>query len=1001
MKILRLRLAGFGPYKSEQLIDFEQFDADGIFLITGKTGAGKSSILDAICFALYAQVPRFEGSELSLRSDHCAPEDPTFVELVFSLGGQNYRIYRTPRYTRAKKRGGGTTVSQPDAVLEVRRGKDWIGVAARPVDVGNELARILPLKVDQFLQVILLAQNRFQKFLLAKTDDRRTVLRTLFGTSRFEQLEAALILRRKTVDGQLASVMRTLEDRAASAATQLRNGDAPVAPDLAWFEGGLTELHGELAAAKLQSDRAARALVTAVACQKEVDDIARRQARRDAALSRLSALDDAREAIDAERDALQAAARAARVWPQVRAAEQSAADLTTARVAEADARTHRVALAGAPGSLGTGDDGGFADSDTIEDVRGRLDGLLGRLGTLGDALGDEQRLPVLDTEIATLAAAEQIAASDLADAQARIDLLPDQIDVVETELAETTILAAGEGSATADEARATAALAAAHLVVDFTQELRRAETHATAASVANTAAAAQYEKLLAARFAGFSTELASLLVPGIPCSVCGAAEHPHPAQDLSDPITEADLEDARVSMTALQQDLAAAHTTMQTAGARLASAQATAGDQSVAELSVAVDSAALTLRRTRAAAARRADLAGTVVTLRCELKSAAAGLMALRTRRDAALSAHTDRTSHRATIADRVAVHRGGFSSIREQVAQLEQQRDAHRRLVEAMALVRERADADTAAGRSLAAQLRDEHFETAAVVSAARLTVAEITRRETLVRLHDDGLAAAQDTLADTELIGLPVEPVDRAPAEALLSEAHDARANALTEHSSLAERAGQLATVVADARRQFTTSAALLVEQKQVRGLADAVHGDEPNTKRMRLESFVLAAQLEEIVAAANLRLRTMSSGRYTLQHDDTAEFRGTQSGLGLAILDEHTGRARATHSLSGGETFLASLALALGLAEVVTNQAGGITLDTLFVDEGFGSLDSETLETAMGTLDTLRAGGRTIGLISHVESMKEQIHARLSIVVTDQGDSVISGQRVKPTR
>jgi DNA repair protein SbcC/Rad50 len=158
------------------------------------------------------------------------------------------------------------------------------------------------------------------------------------------------------------------------------------------------------------------------------------------------------------------------------------------------------------------------------------------------------------------------------------------------------------------------------------------------------------------------------------------------------------------------------------------------------------------------------------------------------------------------------------------------------------------------------------------------------------------------------------------------------------------------------------------------------------------MRLESFVLAAELEEIVAAANARLAQMSGGRYLLEHSDERAARGAQSGLGLAILDQHTGVARPTQSLSGGETFLASLALALGLAEVVTGRAGGITLDTLFIDEGFGSLDSETLEIAMDTLDALRAGGRTIGLISHVEAMREQIPARLQVDVADGGWSVI---------
>ncbi|HSP52700.1 MAG TPA: SMC family ATPase, partial [Cryobacterium sp.] len=189
MKIKRLRIAGFGPYKNEQVIDFERFDADGIFLITGKTGAGKSSILDAVCFALYGSVPRYEGTESQLRSDHCEPDDPTFVELEFSLKENDYRIYRTPKFEKNKKRGLGTTMSPPDARLDIRDLRDglgasgssgtsgvtgagadgWRSVATRPVDVGHELSSILPLKQDQFLQVILLAQNRFQRFLLAKT----------------------------------------------------------------------------------------------------------------------------------------------------------------------------------------------------------------------------------------------------------------------------------------------------------------------------------------------------------------------------------------------------------------------------------------------------------------------------------------------------------------------------------------------------------------------------------------------------------------------------------------------------------------------------------------------------------------------------------------------------------------------------------------------------------------------------------------------------------------
>ena len=205
-------------------------------------------------------------------------------------------------------------------------------------------------------------------------------------------------------------------------------------------------------------------------------------------------------------------------------------------------------------------------------------------------------------------------------------------------------------------------------------------------------------------------------------------------------------------------------------------------------------------------------------------------------------------------------------------------------------------------------------------------------------------------------------------------------------------AATAARLRTLLERAREALGGVTALAEEQQVVARLADTIAGRAPNTHRMTLESFVLAAELEEIVAAANLRLSDMSSGRYQLRHTDALAARGAASGLGLEILDAHTGAARPAQSLSGGETFLASLALALGLAEVVTARAGGVRLDTLFIDEGFGSLDDDTLELAMTTLDELRQGGRTVGLISHVATMKERIPAQLHVQATPQGPSII---------
>ena len=197
MRIHRLEIEGFGPFRDSQIVDFDAVAQDGIFLIGGKTGAGKSSILDAVCFALYGGVPRYEDGEKRLRSDHSSLDEPTRVVLEFSSGDRRWRIERVPTYERRKRNGHGTTLSPAEARLEEWVDGGWVGRAARPVDVGNELGPILGLNQQQFLQVILLAQGRFARFLLAKNDERQALLRTLFDSHRFEGYEVALERRRR------------------------------------------------------------------------------------------------------------------------------------------------------------------------------------------------------------------------------------------------------------------------------------------------------------------------------------------------------------------------------------------------------------------------------------------------------------------------------------------------------------------------------------------------------------------------------------------------------------------------------------------------------------------------------------------------------------------------------------------------------------------------------------------------------------------------------------
>lgn len=1002
MKILRLRLAGFGPYKNEQIVDFERFDADGIFLISGKTGAGKSSLLDAICFALYNQVPRFDGGELKLRSDHCEPGDPTFVELDFSVDEARYRLRRSPAYERPKKSGTGVTTAAPTAVLQVLHGDDWRGLAAKAGTVGHELDAILPLKFDQFLQVILLAQNRFQRFLLAKTEERRAVLRTLFNTSRFDQLEAALILRRKDLDDQVAAGRRDLDESQASAVVLLEREGSQGAPTAQWFAAAQRDLVTQRDEANTRVDLSNAQLAADTGRHESLAHTHERQLRRSSAQADLATLDARQADIALDRADLQSAERAARVWPQIRARHDAALALEAAEAALVTARAQRETIRSSAladdAAAGTRVPAGAAHAaaprhpESLEQIQTEADGLLGRLGALDDALADERSLPALDAEITDLLAVEHERTRAVEAALAKLEALPAQIETLDAEHSATLIVAARHTDTTAALDRAVLTLDAAESVDRLSAALLVAQHEELTASGDNAAAAAHYEAVLERRFSGFAAELATRLVTGDACAVCGSTAHPQPARRENAPVTPHDVDAARTAVTGRQDQLLSAQNAVQSVDVRLAEARVVTGGGDVRTLTAEHTAATTAHELAGRAATLLPELQTQLDDLRAAVTQAASQLETVRADHTRAVTASAARISQRTIIVDRLTAQRGEFDTIQGQVTHLHEHLAAARKLANAVVSVEQcRAHHDSAEARLLA-QLADEGFSTVEAAQTARLDPAETERRTTALRRHDDALAAAHATLAHPDLTDLPDETVDLEPTGLAVAASSAARDAALTAHSSLLDRTRALDTIIGRVTALLAASGTLQVVYQQVRELADVVHGDEPNTKRMRLENYVLAAQLEQIVTAANARLFTMTSGRYALEHDDSLAFGGARSGLGLAIRDEYTGRARATHSLSGGETFLASLALALGLAEVVTGQAGGITLDTLFVDEGFGSLDSETLETAMSTLDTLRAGGRTIGLISHVDSMKEQIPATLRIWVTEQGYSRI---------
>ncbi len=1037
MRLHRLEIEGFGPFRERQYVDFDDFAADGLFLISGRTGAGKSSILDAITFALYGSIPRYSSGEKRLRSDHSAPEEPTEVVLEFSAGEHRYRVIRNPEYLKPKQRGEGMTTQA--AAVQLARWEDgeWRGMSARARDVGNDLDEILQLSREQFLQVILLAQNRFAEFLLAGNDERRKVLQTLFGTRRFQDYADAFEARRRAAEAELAGrgtatdarldaaerIIRDLgldEEPAGAEATptpdDVADAGAPAAVEGSPAPGAtatplsraerLDVIREALPRAEYRRDVAAEEAQRLVAEQDRLARIAaelevQRQAqrRRDDTRAQLARAESAVPAMEQDRARLLVAQRAeeARATLDALAAAERRQQDCDAAVVAARSRWQVVADDEASGAAAAAEQAGVAaEGEALRATASRASEMLGALA----------HAHKLEQEADELAAQQRRAHEDLTAADERIAQLtagladiPDELQRLGERHTEAVAAAAALPAARAEQERLEAALTAARLVDTIRPELRSAEEAQAAASEARTRTSAALTELMRRRLDGHASELARDLQDGQACPVCGSLDHPAPAPDDGTPVSEADITAAEDAAERAATAAQAATDAARTVRDRHSAALAAAGGHETAALRE-LAAAARTARETAdAAQARAAQLAAQIQNLtdvRNEQQAALAHLVRERTELQSVRDAIDERA--RAAV-ETITQARAGAHSVADRIVRLTEVRDAATILADALDDSAERREALTEARAVLADVLERTGIESADAARAALLPRADRDRLEAALAAHDAALRDLRAMLLQAELEMLPEEPIDVQSAHTAVAEARAAAGRAAAESARAESAVQQLARATEDAAEALREMGDAEAQRAVIVRLADTIAGREPNTRKMSLETFVLAAELEDIVAAANLRLAEMSSGRYTLAHTDERAARNAASGLGIEVVDAHTGRSRPATSLSGGETFLASLALALGLAEVVTSRAGGVQLDTLFIDEGFGSLDVETLDVAMRTLDELRQGGRTVGVISHVEAMQDQIPARLRVSVRSDGSSVVSRETAAP--
>ena len=1085
MILHNLEFEAFMAYPKRQEINFDTLNNAGVFLLNGPTGAGKTTILDAICYALYGETSS-DRESAKLHSTYAAHSGTKpRVLLDVTLHGKRLRIDRTPAYnkpiTRGARKGQMREESAKATLAELAPGADpadekaWIPISSSVAEVNRTIAERTHLTKEQFLKVVLLPQGQFAQFLKSKPKERKELLKKMFPVEHYEQLFAALTEEAKTAQQEVAQdentqrgyleraraemlALQSLLDAVDSDAEEAAEAGEETSENLttenvtaenvtaetldAWVAGGVerarkTSVREKQEQQRLtnEADRNTRLLAERAQLQADWREYEQLCERR----TRLTERADEHKAHREELAQARAAAPLHAQYTQVHTESQvlAARQQDQAACASALEENGRALLAA------------LRDEETAEEITFPEETTFAALPELEPSEQETQLEALLDTlralqkkdaqltdeEAAAAALLKQANAleQDKSRAEKTLSDLTTQAEQLAEELA---------GYSTADEERTLAA----HLVTEAQQKHDAAQQMQQKLDVASAAVAAaqkqsqrtttaeqkaqekwqasaqqalaateEFKNLQVLRLAQASSLLARELKDGEPCAVCGSVEHPAPAQiaEGEQLVERADLDAAKeredkAHKQARTHELAKDRATKahQEASEALAAARtqyetlAAQGECDVEQTAAQLQQAQTRLAQAQSRVTARDGVLAKVERVRVELQKAQE---ALRTIEGAAVEAqtrHRDAAARcEATAADlapaRAAV---GFA---QRVEAVEGYRAAHQRLARAVLLLGQARERHALAAAQAQRLLGESAFESAELVQTAVRTPERVDALEQAVAAYELEHARLLEGFGREAIVAVAarVAAGEQAPddLQGVREQVEQLRAAVHRLTLREGERESLLRSLQA-LRGEYAAFRAKTAQRydraQMLANLAAAARGDTLGgyEHQVDLVSYVLGAEFERILQSASLHLDRMSEGRYGMVFSDHRA-KGSRSGggLNLEITDTWTGEPREASSLSGGESFLASLSLALGLAEVVQANNGGIELDTLFIDEGFGTLDAETLDMVMGTIESLRDSGRTIGLISHVEEMKNRIPAQIVVEKGQNGSSV----------
>lgn len=1008
MRLHRLTMTAFGPFPQTVTVDFEALTADGLFLIHGDTGAGKSTILDGICFALYGAVPGSRDDAKTLHSHHAAGDRGPRVELDVTLTNRRLLVSRTPEWNRPRKRGTGTTLERAHVELTERLPDGGERFLTRDHREAADLIAVeVGLDRHQFCQVVMLPQGGFARFLQASPDDRQALLRNLFNTEIFTRAEQWLADQRTALgqrEREAAGAIRDLAQRFAEVVeTELPanldqpNGLSTVDAWAAGHQAGVRELVETLAPELATSETAERQLDQS---RQAAALLARQQHDHRLAVQQRDELTQRKPERDRWKGQLDLARASAVLKPYL--------DQVDRRKIDADsARQHLigglnglppdvVVLPDRPRPLQPNDQLDLNLADIDPDTLSRAEHERGsQLHAVEAAIESETRRTKLlrdrtmtRKKLEDLAARREKVKINLAELPAqRIELVGRRAHQLE--------LAADKAAAEMTLAEAQQRRKSATRRDTLTGQLAIAEDERRAATDRFHAAEARHLDVRHRRLTGMAAELAGELTAGHPCAVCGSSDHPMPAQPAFDAVTAADEERAKAEAAVGLDERRKAELAVERIQTQLQEAAEQVGELTSPQAKTAVTETRKRVQAAAAAAKLADELGAQLETLDAMLAGQHTEAADL-DRESAAAGAHLDSLQDQIDDLTELIDHaRDQDKSLRLRVTRLTGEIAAIRSAVDKLAEWRQATSELADAVRQATEQLSLSPFTDQTHARSAAMTKPGMTGLEQRVADFDDQYSKAQGRVDDPALMAAAQQPPpDVEGSEQAYQVARQRATDLRTRHASALGRLNRIEQLAVELAGAVTRWEPIRAEHEVANRLAQLVEGKSSDSAiRMTLSTYVLTHRFRHVVTAANTRLEQVTASRYLLRHvteHDTGR-RAGRNGLGLSVTDAWTGQDRRPATLSGGETFLVSLCLALGLSDVVLTEAGGTQLGSLFIDEGFGSLDEDALDQVIDVLDGLRSGGRTVGLVSHVAELRRRIPTRLHVRKTATGSSI----------